>query len=155
MMRLTHPANGGKLNEMDCPRLTISYLPAPVLPADCDVPPHPPRALRISHYPLRLAGLHACSHLSFGRTPNPPRSSPATPLRKPSPQPKRPTSNSYRCPGSSSPSSHLPAALEPMPTMPASPRSIAPRAPHNRNPQTSAGLHIRCRSQCEGSDADG
>ena len=25
MMRLTHPAKGGKLNEMDCPRLNLSF----------------------------------------------------------------------------------------------------------------------------------
>src|SRR5580698_6470956 len=140
MMRFTHPANGGKLNEMVCPRLTcyLIYLPAPARPADCDVPPHLPLLPRISHYPSKLAGLHACSHLSFGRTPNPPRSSHATPLRKSPPRPTHPMSNSCRCPDSSSPSSHLPEALEPMPTMPVSQRSIAPRAPHNRNPQTSA-----------------
>src|ERR1700694_1292984 len=59
MMRFTHPANGGKLTEMVCPRGTIFIFLAPAHPAGCDDPPHLPRAHRISHYPSKPSGLHA------------------------------------------------------------------------------------------------
>src|SRR6266849_8658587 len=59
MMRFTHPAKGGKLNEMVCPRGTVFIFPAPAQPADCDVPQHRPRARRISHYPSKPSVLHA------------------------------------------------------------------------------------------------
>jgi len=60
MMRRTHPAKGGKLNEMVCPRGTLSfYLCGSEQPADCDVPPHRPRRatanISLSFETLRVA----------------------------------------------------------------------------------------------------
>lgn len=84
-MRFTHPANGGKLNEMVWPRLTIFIFLARAQPADCDVPPNLSPAHRISHYPSKPSGLHAHRCWSFGRAPN--RARCASRLRSAAPVP--------------------------------------------------------------------